>query len=260
MPTLRELQSSFRAAMHGDDPVAIAAAVVVDRLAPARRLQIYRNHYDLTLGEALAATFPVVRRLVGESFFGFAARQFTAAEPPCGPCLFEYGAGFPDFLAELPACRSLPYLPDVARLEWAINLAYHASDVPALGPGDLSEVAPAQMPDLAFVLHPSCRLLESRYPVDRIWRVNQPDADPAVQVDLAESGVRLFVRRRGLDVEWRTLDAAEYAFLHRLGAGRSVQQAFEAATATGPLDLTSTLAGLVADGALTGFLDTRTAR
>jgi len=40
--------------------------------------------------------------------------------------LAEYGDGFADFLAGFAPAQSLPYLADVARLEWAINAAYHA--------------------------------------------------------------------------------------------------------------------------------------
>lgn len=147
------------------------------------RLQIYRNHYTITLTDALAATYPVVHRLVGEGFFNQAARRFVRMAPPASPCLFDYGAGFGDFLATLREAAALPYLADVARFEWALNLAYQAEDDGA-----------------------ARTTLRSAFPVSQIWLANQPDADPALVVDLADGGETLFVWRDGLDVVWRRID------------------------------------------------------
>ncbi|MGE0273664.1 MAG: DNA-binding domain-containing protein, partial [Alphaproteobacteria bacterium] len=85
---LLDLQQAMRAGIVGAAPDALAQAVMADGLSHERRIQIYRNHYYVTLIEALAATFPVTHRLVGERFFSAVARRFAAASPPAGPCLF----------------------------------------------------------------------------------------------------------------------------------------------------------------------------
>jgi hypothetical protein len=78
-------------------------------------------------------------------------------------------------------------------------------------------------------LDPSLTLLRSPWPVDAIWRANQPDADPALSVDLDAGGVRLEVRRVGDDVVFRPLPAAAFTFRERLAAGRTLEQAVDAA-------------------------------
>src|SRR5262245_48093331 len=118
MPSLRELQQDFSRALLGGSDQAIAASVRGDRLDPRQRVQIYRNHLRISLREALAATFPVIRRLVGEDYFAAVARAFVERHPPRSPVLAEYGADLPAFLAEAPNAPA--YLPDVARLEWAL--------------------------------------------------------------------------------------------------------------------------------------------
>ena len=120
--------------MLGGDAGAAAREIEADGLAPEARLEIYRHHVLTTLTSALEATFPVVCRLVDRRFFAYAADRYLRAHPPTGPCLFEYGDSFPDFLAAFPPCRDLAYLPDVARLEWAMNAALHAADVDAIDP------------------------------------------------------------------------------------------------------------------------------
>ena len=65
------------------------------------------------------------------------ARAYALAEPPRSPVLMDYGAGFADFIAGFAPAASLPYLPDVARIERAWREAYHAADAEPLTAGGL---------------------------------------------------------------------------------------------------------------------------
>ena len=80
----------------------------------------------------------------------------------------------------------------------------------------------------SFPLEPSVALLESAWPVDAIWRANQPDA-PESAVDLDAGGVRLEVRRVGDDVVYRALGPATFALRAALGAGQTLERAIEQA-------------------------------
>src|SRR5207248_2930274 len=126
MSSLRELQAGFRAALLADDERGVAPDVVDDGLSASARLAVYRHHVFTTLTAAMEATYPVVCRLVDRRFFGWIADQYVRVRPPAGPCLFEYGADFPEFVAAFPACVHLPWLADVARLGWAMNGALRA--------------------------------------------------------------------------------------------------------------------------------------
>jgi len=232
MSSLRELQAGFRAALLGDDERGVAPDVVEDTLSVPARLAVYRHHVLTSLTASLEATFPVVCRLVDRRFFGWLADRYVRVRPPATPCLFEYGADFPEFIAAFPACAHLPWLADVARLEWAMNAALHAPDVTALEPEALSTLAPAALARLTLRLDPSVRLLASRWPVDAIWRANQAGADGAV--DLAAGGVHLEVRRVGDDVIYRALPPATFAFRAALAAGGALDDAVEHALDADP--------------------------
>ena len=144
MLSLRDLQAAFgRALLAGDEggiAAGLADAIAGDGLSPGARVAIYRHHVVDTLTGVLEAAYPVVTRLVHERFFAYAADQYIRACPPAGPCLFEYGASFPQFLEALPPCRPLPYLPDVARLEWALHRARHAEDAVPIDPAILRDL------------------------------------------------------------------------------------------------------------------------
>lgn len=254
MSSLHDLQAAFRASILRGKDAPLVPYVMGSGLQPEQRLQIYRNNTFISLRAALEATFPVVRRLVGDGFFAAAARSFIREHPPTRPCLSEYGGAFPNFLAGYAPARPLSYLPDVARLEWALNEAYFAPDAEALRPETLAAIPAAEYPALRFTLHPSVRLVESRFPIDRVWQANQPDSDGEQLIDLAEGGCRLLVGRAGGDAVFQRISAAEAGVVTALGEGRTLAAAYEAATGHDPAFVpTAILHRLLSAGFLTGF-------
>jgi hypothetical protein len=243
MLALHELQQRFAAAVLGHD-CEVAQLIIDDAPGAAARLGIYANHFRVSLIDALAATFPVVRQLVGAPFFQSAARRFVREAPPASPRLFEYGGGFPCFLESLPEARPLAYLADVARLEWAINEAWHAPDAPALARDAVAGLIAGGVSDLAVQLHPSCRLIASPFPVDCIWRVHQNACSERQALDPGVGGIRLLVHRREDIVGWINLSPADFAFLDRLSS--SLQRALMfARTLDRHFDPTTLLATLI---------------
>lgn len=244
MASLRELQAGFRAAVLDGDEQTIAPHVADDGLTASARLAVYRHHVFISLTAVLEAAYPVVCRLVDRRFFGWAADRYIRAHPPAGPCLFEYGAEFPDFLAAFEACAHLPWLADVARLESAMSVALHAPDAAALDPEVLRTLDPGELAALTLRLEPSLTLVSSRWPVDAIWRANQPGADGVV--DLGLGAVQLEVRRLGDDVIFRALPPATFAFRAALVAGGTLEEAVgKALDVTPSFDLASEIRALL---------------
>jgi hypothetical protein len=254
MSALRDLQCAVGQAVLGTDQASIVDAIERDGLDPAARLGIYRHHYLTSLTEALKAIYPVVCRLVDERFFAYAARGFIDKTPPRAPCLFEYGAAFPGFLAEFPAAAKLAYLPDVARLEWAINAALHAPAEAPVARAAFAEVAAADYPKLAFRLQPSLGLLASDWPVDRIWKANRPEKQNVDPVDLGKGGCRLEIRQQDDAVAFRRLEAGEFDFRKALAEGRPLEAAAAAVLERDPsFDLATALGRLMGEGLIAGF-------
>lgn len=246
MLSLPSLQRQMQHAILRGQDRALAAVVAGNGIAAERRIAIHRNHYRLTLVDALAATFPVLRQVVGADFFGQLARGFITVSPPQGPCLFEYGAGLPGFIEALPQARSLPYLADLARFEWAVSTACHAADVPIADLGRLAAIRPEALDGLRLSPHPSLTLLRSAYPLIDIWAVAQPDAPAEARADLSDGGVCLAIFRQGDDAIWRRLDEAAFSAVSDIASGMPLGRA------CGVIDgehLPSILAGIVFAGA-----------
>jgi hypothetical protein len=247
MPSLRELQLAFADALLADGR-AVAAHIRPGRFAPERHLGVYRNNVHTTLTDALGDIHPVVRRLVGDEFFAHAAGRYLRAHPPASGNLHDFGDRFAAFLAGFAPAAGLVYLPEVARLEWAWHEAFHAPEAPPLRVETLARVAPADYPRLRFRLHPSARLVDSPYPVLRIWQANQPDYSGDPIVDLDEGGCRVLVIRRGFSVELRELSEPEFVLLASLADGRRLEEAIGAAVArVENIDPSSLLRRCVAD-------------
>jgi len=253
MSRLLDLQSNLSAAILTGMTGSASAAIAPDRLAPGNRVQIHRNNFLTTLSEALAATFPVVARLVGDHCFYGLARRFIEKSPPATPCLFEYGGDFAYFLANQPILYGVPYVADVARLEWAFNVANTAADAPQMTPADLRSASPNHWERLGFTLHPSVGLVSSAFPIDRIWRAHQGTEGFEIRVDLKGPTTRLLILRdRDNDIAWRRLSAAESAFLRGLRAGRGLDFACETAREKDPrFDAPGFLGDLLHSGAFT---------
>ncbi len=252
MPSLLELQTGMAAAVFGESP-AVARHVRAGRFPADRLLQIYRNNSFASLTGALADLYPVVEKLVGHGFFQYCADRYIRRFPSQSGNLHDFGGRFAEFLADFPAAADLPYLPDVARLEWAWHEAFHAADHAALPLARLASVPPARYGQLLFKLHPSARLLASDFPILRIWQANQDNA-PALQIRLDEGGDRLLVLRRDLEIEVHRLAPGEHQLLAVLARGGDFALACEQSLEAEPgLDLGQTLSRQVQSGCIADF-------
>ncbi len=249
MPRLADLQADFAAALTDPSRPAPAGLQRQVKLPQSRRFDVYRNNMMVSLIEALEASFPVVQRLVGTDFFKAAAKTYIRREPPRSPVLLLYGESFGAFLDGFPPAAGVPYLGDVARLEWARVNAYHAADAEPLGIDRLAAIPEDALAATRFTLHPSLRLLRSRYPVASLWAVTG-GANPDAEVDMTR-GEEVAVLRPMLAVDVRLLPAGGHDFMACLAAGRSLGDAAAQATvAHSDFDLAQHLQGLFQLGAV----------
>ncbi len=251
LPSLLELQHAFADALGSADDGSVSSYVNADGLAPRDRIDIYRNTANAVLVAALRLSYPAVQALVGAEFFEGAARLFIEASPPRGAWLDAYGEDFPEFLARLPEAAALGYLPDVARLEWAVNTVLHAPDAT---PVDLQRLAQADIAvdgEICFVPHPAVRLLHAAYPVDAIWRSVLMRDDRALErIDPAAGPAWLLVCRTPDGISVDRLDAWHGRFTAALLDGEPLHAALGAAP---PADAHAWLATLLSSGCFTGF-------
>ncbi len=215
---------------------------------PTQRFNVHRNNVMASLVDALATSFPVVQALVGVEFFSAMARIFVAGSPPVSRVLFEYGRGFPDFIAGFVPAAGLPYLADVARLEYCRIESFHAADAVALDEQAFQALqsSPARLAALRVRLHPACRLVRSRHAVFSIWRAHQGlMAIESVVLDQPED---VLTFRPGLEVRSLGLPPGGAVFLGVLAERRTLGEAAAMAGNEPGFDLAANLRGLIDHG------------
>lgn len=219
--------------------------------SPQKRFAVYRNNVVVSLIDALADSYPVVQALVGEEFFRAMAREFIHQSPPRSPVLAWYGEGFADFIAGFGPAESLPYLSDVARIEWLRIEAWHAADIKPISVENFAALLDDvdALPHARITFHPALRVVISAHPVISLWAAHQAD-DPSADVgkiDMSRGECALLVRPE-LDVEIVRIDPVAAAFIALLRQGETLA----VAAAIGDFDLAATLSLLLRSGAIVG--------
>jgi hypothetical protein len=214
--------------------------------APARRFRVYRNNVYAGLIDVLAGRFPVVARLVGEEFFRAMARVYVEREPPSSAVLLRYGASFANFIAGFPPAAEVPYLADMAALEWLRHSAYHAADAAPLPLHELASAAD-HAADAVLTFHPSLGIVRSPYPIVSIYELNASSGEvPRARLTGREDAL---VARSGLEVEIRRLPQGGAPFIVALKERRPIgEAAILALREASAFDLAANLTGLMASG------------
>lgn len=229
-PSWKELQRCFADVLLGGED----AALRLDEWLEGPGLSVHRNTILFGLLDALTVVFPVVQRLVGASCFRALVRAFFRAHPARVPCLVDAGEGFPAFLGEQDVLAGMPWLMDVAALEWDCHSIGRCKDSSPLDPSVFNRFDPLQVDDLVFLPRPASRLFSSLWPVDAIRRVHLEHCDDCdvPEVSLDEGPEFLLLIRPGRDVLVEDIGQAGSVFLQRCFSGECFGDA-----ASGTLDL-----------------------
>jgi hypothetical protein len=244
MPSLSETQAEFRMAVVANDGVIPATLVAPAPLAG--RLAIYRRHFREALVRHLAGRFPTVEWLLGTDRFVSLAEPFIRTSPPSTPCMAEYGAGFADVLEQPGLAGSLPYLADIARLDWILGDAAVAIDLPPVGIGALSAWPADRLPDLRLRLQPGVSYLRSDWPIDDLVRVRLDEAPPD---RLEFNGLPVALEIHGARGQFGIgrMDPGAFAFRSALREGATLGAAIERALSTEPeFDVSAAIGALFA--------------
>lgn len=214
-PSLRELQQRFAEFVDTGSTEAISSWVVANRIGAAERLHIYRKSISEILLAALRTAFPAVLALVGEPFFAGAAERYRLHYPPPTGNLQDYGYAFAVFLLQMPEADSVPYLPDIAHLEWARQECYLAAEA------DAELLTPETLPvdqDSIVVLRADVRIVSSAYPLFDIWVYCQEPTEDAPALDTGAQHVLVWREDHQIAMQHVRPEAAEFIRTLRDGA------------------------------------------
>jgi hypothetical protein len=195
--------------------------------SPGGRAGIYYHNRRANFRKALALTYPVTLRIVGDDFFAALVGDYLERYPSRHGDLHPAGNRFAEFVASGFAEKgsAFAYLADLAKLEWAWAEALLCADAPSVGTEALAAFEPSLWPSLRFRLHPSVALISTPWPILTIFDEHRRE-HPAI-VSLDAGGECVVVLRRAQCVEAHRLNAPEHRMWVALAAGKSLQDALE---------------------------------
>jgi hypothetical protein len=230
MPSLLEIQHRMRDAVVADEAAGALLPLLTGGRDPNARLAIHRHHYQASLTRALLEKFPAVNWLTGRRFATAAAQAFAREHPPAAPCIAEYGADYPAFLASRAGAERLPYLRAFAELEWHLGQVSIAVDRPSLTLQSLASIEAGELPDHRLILQAGLRYCTAAWPIDDLIKQYLSAAAPE-RYAFNAADARLEIRGARGEFRIERLAQPEFVFRSAIAGGATIGAAAERALA-----------------------------
>jgi Putative DNA-binding domain len=197
-----------------------------------RGLQVYRANAEVLALRSLQASYPVVNQLVGDEAFALLARDLWHQAPPTRGDVAQWGGELAALISSIPQLAEEAYLPDVARIEWALHQAATAADAQA----DLASLALLTQHDpdaVTLQLAPGTAVLHSPQPAASVVTAHlyaNPSFDDVGTKLRAQTAESALVWRQGLRPMVTACPWADALFVQSLLTGDSLIAALEASS------------------------------
>lgn len=209
------------------DPKTSLAARDIPELEPTptldKQVELYRRQALDNLAAQMCRVFPICHRLLPPREFRSACDQYFLSSVPQAMDPMQYAKGFIAFLEGFTTEKDLPYLADVAMMDYGCYQARQAMDAVPVNSKMFTDASPEQLSNRRIQLHPACFWMSSSYAIYDIWqRFNT--ARPTQTVNSLKSQEVLIIRPQ-LRVEVHKVDIGFVKTLDALDAGETLNQA-----------------------------------
>lgn len=194
--------------------------------SPEDGLRVYQGGYGTRVYEALKEVYIAVEHVVGHDYFMNLSLEFAKAYPSTQFNLGQVGMCFDYFLKQHPVSGKLPFVSDLATLEWQINSAFHAFKADGLKPEDLQTVDPEQFGRLSFGFQQWVSVMASAWPVFEVWKARTTPVKE-IDIQIADNPQNVLVYRNDLQVVCETISLPQYRVLKSLLEGVALEEALD---------------------------------
>jgi len=253
-PLLSEIQSMFSQEMLGKESTKLEETLNEQAGDPGiKRIDVYSEGYPARICEALIETYPATLKILGEGVFNDLAAEFSKSRAFEHYNLNAVAPFFPDFLRLSPWQESFPFLNDLADLERAVHLAFHAESQAPATPEDFSKKAVVDGENLVFRFQPHVFVIRSFWPILDIWSARHLPPEK-IKIEVENRPQAVLVHRQGEQVFCQKADAIEAAVLQQLLQGEKLSRAFDVMTEADDMTpVQSWFSKWITLGLMTGF-------
>ncbi len=230
---IKTFQGDFINAIFGGDKApAISHVIGDDTLTAEQRFGIYSGSVHGILTQALGIMFPICKSLVGDDFFNNMCKIFIDKNPPNTSFFAEYGSQLPEFIGTFEHVKDLPYLQDVARLEWIRQVIWHEEESHSSDFSGLATLSEEDQSKVIFKLSKRMRLIKSDYRIDELWFAHQPDSEIELEDININKAVKLIIKRDQNIIKISTFSENEtdsnfWDFLYAISKGNNLERLAE---------------------------------
>lgn len=223
MLSLEDLQRSFYHAIFQKKSTDLGFIKSSD---PSERLAIYSHTIFENIRKSLQLTFPGIWALLGDACANKAAYHFCFIEQhlPSTGCLDDFGEYFPEFLNQIEALNTHPYLQDYALYEWLKHKAYSIKKTRTIHFSELHSIPENLLNQITFIFSPCFFTFSSLFPIKSIEAlIKNPNASPVNLTNLDPCHYAIISRVKNKQVTiWISLSL--WDFIHSLKSGKSLYQ------------------------------------
>jgi hypothetical protein len=224
VPTLHELQRVLtQHIVAGDGPPLDAWIRVPDGADPAARVAVYTEGYPARVTEALRETFPALANILGDGSLAGLSERYRAVLRDEPINLNDVGADLPHFLRTDPLTDRLPFLSELAELEWRVTRCFHAAVTSRFDPRDCADWSLDDWQGARIRFQPGLSLLRSDWPLRALYATRDQDRSE-IDVDLEQGGECLLIFRRGFEVVVEALEPGEAAAIEAFLANSTLAE------------------------------------
>ena len=194
------------------------------------RLQAYSNNYQGGLTSFLRITYPQVFAHLGAQYFDFICRGYIVENPMIKSAIDEYGYTFSKYLDEQILIRKemeeLAFLPDIARVDWAVQSSYYALSRPKFDFDCFAQLNIEQQQNVHLLLAPDIYLIGSHWPLEQLWQYHKSTKELR---DIEHKNYKnwIIVERAEVTVNVKSISPLFADYLSRIKQGATLAELVE---------------------------------
>jgi hypothetical protein len=255
------LQRSFAESLGSEQQPVLPFLQVPFQFDPTRdenflreRVELYASGIQARQRAALVNAYPVLLAEIGDDRFDALSSAYAQAHPSQSGDLNRFGMSLPAFIERYEEQPRLRYCADLARLEWALHVAYFATDIAPLEQQAWLAMRSDELLEARLAVHPACELIYSPYAIGEIWKArHQSGSSVPANVDVPTCA--LVVRPRW-QPEVLVQSVSAHAAFGALRRGATLNEALDAAFAIdAAFDFSSQWRVWISTCAITGVVD-----
>lgn len=184
-------------------------------------LKIYQNNYFGSLQEALAITYDIIQKFVGEDFFEYLAKEYIQNYPLKTPDLINFGDKFYKLIKKNAQCKPYPYLIDLAKIQWHIEKIYNTKYCNELDINILQKMDKQQYPNMNISMSKDTAVIISKYAIFDLYDF---DGEDDIDTNVPQS---VLIKRTNNEIVVVQIEKTIALFYKKMKKGKSISKAIK---------------------------------